>query len=318
MSRTGAGGGSRDGDTTEIPSMAAPAEGHVTGASPDGLPPLREVIAHHGLAAKKSLGQNFILDLNLTRRIARLSGPLAGRTAIEVGPGPGGLTRALLMEGAARVVAVERDERCLPALGEITARYPGRLDVHAGDALRADWPALLGPGGQKPVIVANLPYSVATMLLIGWLESEPWPPWYDRMVLMFQREVADRIVAAPGSKAYGRLAVIAQWRTTPRIVMTLRPEAFTPPPKVASAVVEFIPKPVGNPPASVTTLGRVTAAAFGQRRKMLRSSLKQLVPNPEALLDAAGIAPEKRAEELTVSDFARLAYVTERWPEARA
>jgi 16S rRNA (adenine1518-N6/adenine1519-N6)-dimethyltransferase len=283
------------------------------GASPDGLPPLREVIRVHGLAAKKSLGQNFILDLNLTRRIARAAGPLAGRTAVEVGPGPGGLTRALLLEGARRVVAVERDERCLPALAEIGARYPGRLVVHSGDALEADWPTLVGPQSQKPVITANLPYGVATLLLVGWLETEPWPPWFDRMVLMFQKEVAERIVAAPGSKAYGRLSVIAQWRTTARIVLSLKPEAFTPPPKVASAVVEIVPRPRPLPECSVKTLGRVTAAAFGQRRKMLRVSLKQLVPDPEALLAAAGISPLERAEQIPVHDFARLAYVLERW-----
>ncbi len=306
------------------------------GASPDGLPPLRDVIRTHELAAKKSLGQNFILDLNLTRRIARAAGPLDGRTVVEVGPGPGGLTRALLIEGAAHVVAVERDDRCLPALAEISARYPGRLLVHPGDALEADWATLIararagrlgtGPSGTGPaqakgqdkaVIVANLPYSVATMLLIGWLETEPWPPWFDRMVLMFQKEVAERIVAVPGTKAYGRLAVIAQWRASARIVLSLKPEAFTPPPKVASAVVELVPKPTGNPPASVKVLGKVTAAAFGQRRKMLRVSLKQLVPNPEELLRAANISPEQRAEQLTVADFARLAYIFERWPSAR-
>ena len=291
--------------------------GTTGGASPDGLPPLREVIRKHGLAAKKSLGQNFILDLNLTRRIARAAGPLTGRTVVEVGPGPGGLTRALLLEGASRVVAVERDERCLPALAEISARYPNRLSVHSGDALEADWPTLTGSSAQKAIIVANLPYSVATLLLVGWLEAEPWPPWYERMVLMFQKEVAERIVAAPGSKAYGRLGVIAQWRANARIVMSLKPEAFTPPPKVASAVVELVPKPIGNPPASVKVLGKVTAAAFGQRRKMLRVSLKQLVPNPEELLEAASIASEQRAEQLSVNDFARLAYVFERWPATR-
>lgn len=301
-------------DTQDVPVASVEGDGR-SGPSPDGLPPLREVIKTHGLAAKKSLGQNFILDLNLTRRIARAAGPLEGRTAVEVGPGPGGLTRGLLLEGASRVVAVERDDRCLPALKEISDRYPGRLAVHAGDALDADWKTLLGPTSVKAVIVANLPYSVATMLLIGWLETEPWPPWFDRMVLMFQREVADRIVAEPGSKAYGRLAVIAQWRTTPRIVLTLKPEAFTPPPKVASAVVEFVPRAAPNPAASVKILGRVTAAAFGQRRKMLRASLKQLVPNPEQLLDAAGISASLRAEQLTVADFARLAYIFERWPD---
>lgn len=293
---------------------AAPEPEPLSGASPDGLPPLREVIRAHGLAARKSLGQNFILDLNLTRRIARAAGPLAGRTVVEVGPGPGGLTRALLIEGADRVVAVERDERCLPALAEIGARYPGRLHVHAGDALDADWSHFVGVTAKKPIIVANLPYSVATLLLVGWLESDPWPPWYERMVLMFQKEVAERIVAAPGTKAYGRLAVIAQWRAAARIVLTLKPEAFTPPPKVASAVVEIIPKATPAPECSVISLGRVTAAAFGQRRKMLRVSLRQLVPNPEALLAAAGIAPEFRAEQLSVRDFARLAYVYERWP----
>ncbi len=292
-------------------------EPSVTGASPDGLPPLREVIAAHGLRAKKSLGQNFILDLNLTRRIARLAGPLEGRTVVEVGPGPGGLTRALLLEGARRVVAVERDPRCLPALSEIGARYPGRLEVHEGDALDADWPRLLGRDRHKAIIAANLPYAAATLLLVSWLETEPWPPWFDRMVLMFQKEVAERIVADPGSKAYGRLAVISQWRTAPRIVMTLKPEAFTPPPKVASAVVSFVPRAEPIPPCSVKALGRATAAAFGQRRKMLRASLKQLVARPEELLAAAGIAPELRAEDVPVRDFAKLALLLERSPAGR-
>jgi 16S rRNA (adenine1518-N6/adenine1519-N6)-dimethyltransferase len=288
------------------------------GASPDGLPPLREVIRALGLSAKKSLGQNFILDLNLTRRIARAAGPLAGRTIVEVGPGPGGLTRALLIEGAERVIAVERDARCLPALEAIATRYPERLQVHLGDALEADWTRLLAGAGAKAAIVANLPYGVATLLLVGWLESEPWPPWYDRMVLMFQREVAERIVAAPGTKAYGRLSVLAQWRTRTRLLMTLKPEAFTPPPKVASAVVELVPRAAAEPACSVRTLGRVTAAAFGQRRKMLRASLASLVAEPAALLAAAGIAPELRAERLEVAQFARLAYVFERWPGPRA
>jgi 16S rRNA (adenine1518-N6/adenine1519-N6)-dimethyltransferase len=277
----------------------------------DDLPPLREVIAAHGLAAKKSLGQNFILDLNLTRKIARLAAPLDGCTVVEVGPGPGGLTRALLAEGAGRVVAIERDERCMPALADISARYPGRLTVENADALAADWPRLLGAGHGEPCnairVVANLPYGVATTLLIGWLESEPWPPWYDRMVLMFQKEVAERIVAEPGSKAYGRLAIISQWRTKPRIALTLKPEAFTPPPKVSSAVVVFEPHKRPEPACDVKVLGRVTAAAFGQRRKMLRQSLKAVVPQPEFLLAKLAIAPEKRAEELTVSDFARIA-----------
>lgn len=287
-------------------------EGSTPGASPDGLDPLREVIRRHELAAKKSLGQNFILDLNLTRRIARAGGPVTGRTVVEVGPGPGGLTRGLLLEGAARVVAVERDSRCLPALAEIAARYPGQLDVHAGDALDADWPALIGPRAGKAVIAANLPYGAATLLLIGWLESEPWPPWWDRMVLMFQKEVAERIVAEPGSSDYGRLSVIAQWRAEAHIALTLKPEAFTPPPKVSSAVVVFTPRATPQPACSVKSLGRVTAAAFGQRRKMLRAALKTLVPNPEELLDAAGIAPDLRAERVSVRDFAKLALVYER------
>ncbi len=198
-------------------------------APPDGLPPLRDVIERHRLSPRKSLGQNFILDLNLTRKIARACGDLQNRTVVEVGPGPGGLTRALLMEGARRVVAIERDARCLPALAEIAARYAGRLEIHEGDALAADWPELIGANANA-TIAANLPYSVGTALLVGWLETEPWPPWFNMMTLMFQREVADRIVAAPGSKAYGRLSVLAQWRTEARIALTLPPEAFTPSP----------------------------------------------------------------------------------------
>ncbi|MEZ5849479.1 MAG: 16S rRNA (adenine(1518)-N(6)/adenine(1519)-N(6))-dimethyltransferase RsmA [Hyphomicrobiaceae bacterium] len=278
-------------------------------ASPDGLPPLREVIRAFDLGARKSLGQNFILDLNLTRRIARAAGPLQDVTAIEVGPGPGGLTRGLLMEGAKRVVVVEADPRCAPALAEIEARYPGRLDIHMGDALAVDWRALLGPTAGPAVIAANLPYNVATKLLIGWLEVEPWPPWYQRMALMFQKEVAERIVAAPGTKAYGRLAVIAQWRCEARIALTLGPEAFTPPPKVASAVVVLTPRLTCTPACSVVTLGRVTAAAFGQRRKMLRQSLKGLVPQPGLLLERAGIDPMQRAENLTPTEFARMAAI---------
>jgi 16S rRNA (adenine1518-N6/adenine1519-N6)-dimethyltransferase len=285
--------------------------------SPDGLPPLRDVIERHGLNAKKSLGQNFLLDLNLTRKIARLAGDLGASTVVEIGPGPGGLTRALLMEGAKRVIAVERDDRCLPALEEIAAHYPGRLVVVAGDALEADWLRLID--GSHPVtIAANLPYGIASLLLVRWLETEPWPPWFDRMVLMFQREVADRIVAAPRTKAYGRLSVLAQWRTSAKIVMNLPPEAFTPPPKVASAIVEFSPIPAPEPKCRVTTLARVTAAAFGQRRKMLRSSLKQLTAVPELLLREAGIAPERRAEELTVTEFAFLAHIFDRGEHASA
>jgi 16S rRNA (adenine1518-N6/adenine1519-N6)-dimethyltransferase len=217
-----------------------------------------------------------------------------------------------LLEGARRVVAVEADQRCAPALQQIADRYPGRLQVTFADALTMDWNALIGSPAGPVVIAANLPYNIATRLLIGWLETEPWPPWYARMALMFQREVADRIVAAPGSKAYGRLAVISQWRAEARIAMTLGPEAFTPPPKVASAVVQFTPRPVCEPACSVVTLGRVTAAAFGQRRKMLRQSLKAVVPQPQLLLAQAGIDPQERAEQLTPSDFARLAAILDR------
>lgn len=294
---------------TDDPMVAASQIIQPLGASPDGLPSLRDVIAAHGLNAKKSLGQNFILDLNLTRRIARACGPLQGRTVVEVGPGPGGLTRALLIEGASRVVAVERDERCLPALAEIAARYPGQLRVHSGDALEADWPALTADRDGKALIAANLPYGVASLLLAGWLETEPWPPWYDGMVLMFQKEVAERIVAAPGSKAYGRLSVLAQWRSVPRIVFNLKPDAFTPPPKVTSSVVHFVPRETPLPAGSARMISRVTAAAFGQRRKMLRQSLKALTPMPELLLREADIPPEQRAEQLTVDEFARLAQI---------
>lgn len=288
----------------------------VSNASPDGLPPLRDVISAHALQADRRLGQNFILDLNLTRRIARAAGPLAGMTSFEVGPGPGGLTRALFLEGAARVVAIERDRRCLPALAAIAAKYENRLDIQADDALKMDWRHLAN-GVPHAVIVANLPYNIATILLVGWLETEPWPPWYARMVLMFQKEVAERIVAAPGTKAYGRLSVLSQWRTQPRLLFVIPPAAFTPAPKVESAVVLFTPRPSPSPECSVTTLGRVTAAAFGQRRKMLRSSLKQLLPDPMPLLEAAGLAGTRRAEELHVADFAHLARIFERWPVAR-
>jgi 16S rRNA (adenine1518-N6/adenine1519-N6)-dimethyltransferase len=273
--------------------------------APDSLPPLREVIRAAGLTAKKSLGQNFLLDLNLTRRIARAAGPLEGVTVVEVGPGPGGLTRALLLEGARKIVAIERDERCLQALHDIEAAYPKRLDIVAADARKVDYAALaLTPPTR---LIANLPYSVGTPLLIGWLKSEPWPPWFDRLVLMFQREVADRIVAKPRTKDYGRLAVLSQWRTRPRILLTLPPEAFTPKPRVDSAVVEFVPRDAPEPPCSVLQLERVTAAAFGQRRKMLRASLRQITPDAEALLEGLGIDPKARAEELPIADFCRIA-----------
>jgi 16S rRNA (adenine1518-N6/adenine1519-N6)-dimethyltransferase len=270
----------------------------------DDLPPLREVIRRHGLSAKKTLGQNFLLDLNLTARIARAGGPLAGVTVVEIGPGPGGLTRALLAEGARRVIAVERDDRAIAALEEIAARYPGRLEIVAGDALAVDLRPRLGTGPVR--VIANLPYNIATALLVAWLTVEPWPPWYDSLVLMFQREVAERIVAAPGSKSYGRLAVLAGWRTAARILFDISPAAFVPPPKVTSSVVRLVPR--ANPlPCDCRALERVTEAAFGQRRKMLRQSLKSLGVDPAPLLAAAGIDPTARAEDIPVEGFVALA-----------
>ena len=272
-------------------------------AEDDPLPPLREVIARHGLAAKKSLGQNFLFDLNLTRRIARAAGPLDGFTIAEVGPGPGGLTRALLMEGATRVVAVERDQRAIAALEEISAGFPGRLAIVAGDALEMDWPALI-KGPAK--IVANLPYNIATPLLTGWLTRGPWPPWFSSLTLMFQKEVAERIVAKPGVKDYGRLSVLCQWRCDAKKLFDVNRSAFTPPPKVTSSIVQLIPRaPIID--CETAKLERVTAAAFGQRRKMLRQSLKTLVAEPEALLSRAGVDPQLRAEQVPVEGFARLA-----------
>ncbi len=268
------------------------------------LPPLREVIARLDLAAKKSLGQNFLFDLNLTRRIARAAAPLEGFTVVEVGPGPGGLTRALLAEGAARVIAVERDLRVLPALEDIAAAYPGRLQVVSGDALAMDWQQLVS-GPAK--IVANLPYNIATPLLTGWLTDGAWPPWYASLTLMFQKEVAARIVAAPGSKDYGRLAVLCQWRCVARKLFDVNRAAFTPPPKVTSSIVQLVPRPELSPPIEVQALERVTAAAFGQRRKMLRSSLKALSATPETLLQRADIDATLRAEDVPVAGFVRLA-----------
>jgi 16S rRNA (adenine1518-N6/adenine1519-N6)-dimethyltransferase len=273
-------------------------------AMQDGLPPLREVIRRHGLAAKRSLGQNFLLDLNLTGRIARAAGPLEGVTVIEIGPGPGGLTRGLLSAGVQRVVAIERDDRAIAALREIAEHHPGRLDVVEADALAFDPRPLAGGGPAR--IVANLPYNIATALLVSWLTAEPWPPWYDRLVLMFQREVAERIVASPGSKQYGRLSVLASWRMRAKILFDVHPSAFVPPPKVTSTVVELVPRP--DPlPCERALLERVTAAAFGQRRKMLRQSLKTLAPDPLPLLEAAGIEPTARAEDIPVAGFVALA-----------
>ena len=271
--------------------------------SEDGLAPLREVIARYGLKPQKGLGQNFLLDLNLTRRIARAAGPLEGHTVIEVGPGPGGLTRALLIEGAARVVAIERDARAIPVLAEIAAAYPGRIEVIEADALALDMARL----AQGPVkVVANLPYHIATALLVGWL-TLPWPPFWASLTLMFQKEVAERIVAAPGGKAYGRLSVLSQWRARCRRLFDVDRRAFTPPPTVTSSVVQIHPVPEPDEAPALTALETVTRAAFGQRRKMLRSSLKAAAPEPEALCARAGIDPTKRAEELSVDDFCRLA-----------
>ena len=272
-------------------------------AMPDGLPPLRDVIARHSLSAKKSLGQNFLLDLNLTGRIARAAGPLDGVTVVEVGPGPGGLTRALLAQGARRVIAVERDDRAIAALDEIAQRYPNRLDVIAADAMTLDLKPHAAAGPVR--IVANLPYNIATALLVSWLSVEPWPPWFDRLVLMFQREVAERIVAPPGSKDYGRLSVLAGWRTKAKILFDVHPSAFVPPPKVTSSVVEFVPR-ADALACDRALLERVTAAAFGQRRKMLRQSLKSLDVDPLPLLAATGIDPTQRAEEISVEGFVAL------------
>ena len=269
----------------------------------DDLPPLREVIRRHGLSAKKSLGQNFLLDLNLTTRIARAAEPLESVTAVEIGPGPGGLTRGLLALGARRVIAIERDERALEALHEIAARYEGRLDVIAGDALEVDVREALGP--ERARVVANLPYNIATPLLIGWLTAEPWPPWYDMLVLMFQREVAERICARPGESQYGRLGVLAGWRTDARIAFNIDRNAFVPAPKVTSAVVHLVPKPV-EPDVPVNMLEAVTRAAFGQRRKMIRQSLKGLGVPIEPLLAAAGLQGSERAEDLDIPVYVTL------------
>ncbi|KIC53759.1 16S rRNA (adenine(1518)-N(6)/adenine(1519)-N(6))-dimethyltransferase RsmA [Leisingera sp. ANG-S] len=270
----------------------------------DSLPPLREVIATHQLSARKSLGQNFLLDLNLTAKIARQAGDLTGCDVLEIGPGPGGLTRGLLAEGARRVLAVEKDQRCLPALQEIAEAYPGRFDVINGDALEIDPLEPLTP----PIrIAANLPYNVGTELLVRWLTPKDWPPFWQSLTLMFQREVAERIVAQPGSKAYGRLAILAQWRADARIVLSLPPGAFTPPPKVSSAVVHLDALPEPRFPADAAILSRVVAAAFNQRRKMLRASLKGISPDIDAHLTAAGIPPTERAEQVSLEAFCTLA-----------
>lgn len=270
----------------------------------DGLPPLREVIRAHDLQAKRQLGQNFLLDLNLTSKIARMAGDLSGADVLEVGPGPGGLTRGLLAEGARRVLAVEKDARCLPALAEIAEAHPGRLQVIHGDALEVDALAHLTP----PIkVVANLPYNVGTELLIRWLTPEVWPPYWQSLTLMFQKEVAERIVAKPRGDHYGRLALLAQWRCDAKIVMILPPEAFTPAPKVHSAVVHLTRLEGPRYPADAKVLNRITTMAFNQRRKMLRSSLKGLGPEVEAMLEEVGIPPTARAEEISLELFCALA-----------
>ncbi len=271
----------------------------------DDLPPLREVVERHGLMAQKALGQNFLFDLNLTGRIARAAGPLEGETVVEIGPGPGGLTRALLANGAGRVIAIERDRRCLPALAEIAAHYPGRLEVVDGDALATDLVPYLQ--GRPARIVANLPYNIGTPLLVGWLSQEPWPSWWTSLTLMFQREVAERIIASPEERAdYGRLAVLANWRCRTKILFDVPRGAFVPPPKITSSVVQLLPREAPEP-CDRRLLERVTLAAFGQRRKMLRQSLKAVLPDPAPIIVAAGLAETARAEEVPVSGFVRLA-----------
>ncbi|MCP4821010.1 MAG: 16S rRNA (adenine(1518)-N(6)/adenine(1519)-N(6))-dimethyltransferase RsmA [Shimia sp.] len=270
----------------------------------DNLPSLSKVIATHGLSARKSLGQNFLLDLNLTAKIARRAGDLSECDILEIGPGPGGLTRGLLAEGARKVLAIEKDERCMPALAEIGEAYPGQLEVINGDALEIDPLSHLTP----PIrVAANLPYNVGTELLVRWLTPQQWPPYWQSLTLMFQREVAERIIAAPGSKAYGRLALLAQWRADAKIVMHLPPEAFSPPPKVHSAVVHLTALPEPRYPADPAILSRIVAAAFNQRRKMLRGSLKGQAPDIEDRLLSAGIKPTERAEQVSLEQFCALA-----------
>lgn len=276
--------------------------------SRDGLPPLRDVIARHGLSARKALGQNFIMDLNLTSKIARRAGDLPNCDVLEIGPGPGGLTRALLMEGARRVVVVERDTRFLPALREIAEAYPGRLEILNADALEIDAAGLL----QAPArIVSNLPYNVGTELLVRWLTPPVWPPFWSSLTLMFQREVADRIVAPPGSRTYGRLSILSQWRSTARIAFDVPASAFTPPPKVTSSVVHIERLETPRFPATPKVLERVVALAFGQRRKMLRASLRSLGGEVDDLILSVGIAPTQRAEQTSIEQFCLLSEALE-------
>ncbi len=282
---------------------------------PDALPPLRDIIASLGLSAKKSFGQNFLLDFNLTRRIARASGAINGYTVIEIGPGPGGLTRALFMEGAERVVVVESDPRFLPVLNSISDQYPGRLTILMGDALKTPLEKHIhGPC----VVIANLPYNVATALLINWLKTDPWPPWFDRLTLMFQKEVALRITAQPGHKAYGRLSVLANFRCHTETLFDINPRAFTPPPKVTSTLVELVPKILAPDAPDIGALEMVTRAAFSQRRKMLRSSLKSLFPEPVEILKRAEIEPDWRAEQVDLAGYCRLAHQWSALPDTTA
>ncbi len=281
----------------------------------DSLPPLREVIRRHGLVAKKSLGQNFLFDLNLASRIARAAGPLAGVTVVEIGPGPGGLTRALLALGAAQVIAVERDQRAIAALQEIAELYPNRLDIVAADALSFDPRPRLPPGPVR--IIANLPYNIATALLVNWLSIEPWPPWFDAAVLMFQREVAERIVAAPGSKSYGRLSVLVQWRCEARILFDVNAAAFVPPPKVTSSLLRIVPR-AAPLACERKLLERASQAAFGQRRKMLRQSLRSLGSDALGLISSAGLDPTARAEDIPVAGYVALARALAATPNHRA
>ena len=274
----------------------------------DGLPPIREVIASHGIRAKRSLGQNFLHDFNLTRKIARQAGDISDCDVVEVGPGPGGLTRSLLAEGARRVIAIESDPKCIPALEEIVRLFPDRLKVIAGDARKIDVSCEVAPPAR---IVANLPYNVGTRLLFDWIMSTTWPPYWQSMTLMFQKEVADRIVAAPGQRQYGRISVLAQWRCHARLMFEIPPEAFSPAPKVTSAVVHF-ERRLSPEIAKLEILSRVTHLAFGQRRKMLRRSLRSLVPSIAATLEEIGISPEKRAEQLSVADFCAISRAAER------
>jgi 16S rRNA (adenine1518-N6/adenine1519-N6)-dimethyltransferase len=272
----------------------------------DGLPPLREVIADHGLSARKALGQNFLLDLNLTSKIARRAGDLTQCDVLEIGPGPGGLTRALLMEGARKVVAIEMDNRCLAILDQIAAAYPDRLEVIEGNALDVNpLPHLTAPIR----VVANLPYNVGTELLIRWLTPPTWPPYWQSLTLMFQKEVAQRIVAPPGSKAYGRLSVLAQWRTDAKLAFEISPQAFTPPPKVTSAVVHLERLEEPRFPADAKDLSRTVSLAFGQRRKMLRASLKSLGKDVEERIREADIDPTTRAEQVSIEEFCRLSRI---------